>query len=82
MHGKRSKLAQKIIHHLCTILTCVVKAGMMQDSFAWGENVKYVLWWELTEWTGVYLFHVFPDMLQPDTTGGNVEWQNDALAWL
>lgn len=43
MHGKRSKLAQKIIHHLCTILTCVVRAGMMHNSFTCRKNVKYVL---------------------------------------
>lgn len=37
---KRSKLAQKIIHHLCIILTCVVKK---QISFTCRKNVKYVL---------------------------------------
>lgn len=43
MHGKRSKLAQNIIHHLCTILTCAVKEGMLHSSFTCKENVKYVL---------------------------------------
>lgn len=86
MHGKRSKLAQKIIHHLCTILTCVVRAGMMQNSFTCRKNVNYVL--GCSHWrseSAFYLFHVFPDRLQPDTMAGNVRCvakQRVVLVWM
>lgn len=41
MHGKRSKLAQKITHHLGTVSHLCGEGGMMEKSFPCVVNVKY-----------------------------------------